>query len=596
MATILSDRIRMGDRTRMLDEHFAVYFGALVQGATAVIFAVYTSIFIAPYHYDLTLPQYGTLFIGQVIAAVLAAIFVIMGSRLRAKRTVRIGLSCSLVGIAMLVATEWAKRLPASYPLLLSSAIFVGAGLGLTFPNLRCHGVCLKPLQTRRQILLMNALLVGGMAGAAGYALGTWGTSAWWSLPILLGVSLIAEMLLTRSLRAPPDGAATPPPGRKIPARFRIYPALALLYGICAVALISAPSYLTGRDGHSQLPFLALAEVALWPALVAGSRVVFAIIDGMASRQYAASIGFFMIAVLLLVLSVAVTSYYVMHVALYLLVAIGCAALLPIDTRPGYEHLAVFPLAVAAGLISLFPAGVGLSRSGLERMTDGGVSSFKVFISIAVLGAVACILLLPIILSWQTMAYFDRPAARTAGPPGTGPPGGAGLPGTLSAPAPRRPHDDRHDGGGDRQPGGATALPPRWQSGPRRHSRLRLVKPGPPRQPRPSPRIPCRPGPEEYRHSADGDPEPPGGGPVVFLRTGHRSDGSRHQVQREQRESPDNCQGKNCCGEPCDVTPPGSLESRRKCECECAPGGEFGGERHPRQLRCRMTAEVQVNC
>jgi hypothetical protein len=470
MATILSDRITVRDRTRMLDERIAVYFGAVVQGAVAVIFAVYTSIFIASYHYDLTLPQYGTLFIGQVIAAVLAAIFVIMGSRLRAKRTVRIGLSCSLAGIAMLVATEWAKRLPASYPLLLCSAIFVGAGLGLTLPNLRCHAVCLKPVQTRRQILLMNALLAGGMAGAAGYALATWGTSAWWSLPILLGVSLIAEILLSRSLRAPPDGAPTCPPGRKIPARFRIYPALALLYGICAVALITAPSYLTGRDGHSQLPFLALAEVAFWPALVAGSRVVFAIIDGMASRQYAASIGFFMIAVLLLVLSISVTSYDVMHVALYLLVAIGCAALLPIDTRPGYEHLAIFPLAVAAGLTALFPAGVGLSRSGLNVMIDIGMSTFKAFISIAVLGAVACILLLPIIMSWQTMSYFDRPAARTTGPPGTGHPGGAGLPGTLSAPAPRRPRDD-HDGGGGREPGGATALPPRSQTGPRRHGR-----------------------------------------------------------------------------------------------------------------------------
>jgi hypothetical protein len=466
----MSDRIRMRDPARMLDERVAVYFGAVVQGAVGVIFAAYTSIFIAPYHYDLTLPQYGTLFIGQVVAAVLAAIFVIMGRRLRAKRTVQIGLSCSLVGIAMLVATEWAKRLPASYPLLLSSAIFVGAGLGLTFPNLRCHGVCLKPLQTRRQILLVNALLVVGMAGAAGYALATWGTSVWWSLPILLGVSLIAEMLLSRSLRAPPDGAPTPPPGRKIPARFRIYPALALLYGICAVALITAPSYLTGSDGHSQLPFLALAEVAFWPALVAGSRVVFAIIDGMASRQYAASIGFFMIAALLLVLSAVVTSYDVMHVALYLLVAIGCAALLPIDTRPGHEHLAIFPLSVAAGLTALFPAGVGLSRSGLDRMTAVGVSSFKVFISIAVLGAVACILLLPIILSWQTMAYFDRPAARSARPPGTGHPGDAGTPGALSAPAPRPPSDYRRDGGG-REPGGATALPPRSQAGPRRHSR-----------------------------------------------------------------------------------------------------------------------------
>jgi hypothetical protein len=391
-----------------------------------------------------------------------------------------VGLSCSLVGIAMLVATEWAKRLPASYPLLLSAAIFVGAGFGLSFPHLRCQVVCFKPLLSRRQVLQLNAFLAGGMAASAAYALATWGTSVWWSLPVLLGVLLIAEMLLSGSLRTPPDGAPVPHPGEKIPARFRVYPGLALLYGICAVALITGPQYLTGKDAHFQLHFLVLAEVAFWPALLVGSRVVFAIIDNMASRQHAASIGFFMIAIVLLALSMAVTNYAVMHVALYLLVGIGIAALLPVDTRPGQEHIAIFPLAVAAGLIGLFPAGVGLSRSGVDMMNNIGMSVFEVFIGLAVLGAAACILLLPIILRWQTMGYFDRPAVRTAAPAGTGHSGGHGMPGALSAPPPRRPQDSPEDGGGGREPGGATALPrrsqagpqtPRPHAGPRRHSR-----------------------------------------------------------------------------------------------------------------------------
>jgi len=449
-------------------ERTTVYFAAVVQGAVAVIFAAYTPLFIATYHYDLTLPQYGTLFIGQVIAAILATMFVMMGRRLRGNLTYRAGLGCSLVGIAMLVGTEWMKRLAVSYPLLLCAAVLVGAGFGLTFPYLRCQVVCFKPLYSRRQIMLVNAFLAGGMAATAVYGLATWGTSAWWSLPVLLGVLLIAEMPLSRCLRTPPDGAPVPRPGEKIPTKFRVYPALAFLYGICAIGLITAPQYLTGRDAHFQLNLLVLAEVAFWPALIAGSRVVFGIIDGMESRQYVASIGFFMIAVALLVLSMAVASYDVMHVALYLLVAIGCAALLPIDTRPGQENIAIFPLAVTGGLTALFPAGVGLSRSSFDRMTDFGISSFTLFISVAVLGAVACILLLPIIMSWQTMAYFDRPTGRTAALPGTGHSGGTGVPGALSAPPPRSPPDSPEDSGGGREPGGATALPPRSQAGPRR--------------------------------------------------------------------------------------------------------------------------------
>jgi hypothetical protein len=52
---ILSDRIRM-------DERITIYSGPFLQGAIAVIFAVYTRRFLAPYHYGLTLPQYGFLF------------------------------------------------------------------------------------------------------------------------------------------------------------------------------------------------------------------------------------------------------------------------------------------------------------------------------------------------------------------------------------------------------------------------------------------------------------------------------------------------------------------------------------------------------
>src|SRR5262249_28661294 len=191
------------------------------------------------------------------------------------------------------------------------------------------------------------------------------------------------------------------------------------------------------------------------------------IIDNMQSRQNACSIGCFMVAILLLVLSAVVTSYNIMHVALYLLVAIGCAALLPIDTRPGQEHVAMFPLAVAAGLMALFPAGVGLSRSSLDSATNiSGLTTFEIFIGLAVLGAVACILLLPIIMNWQTMGYFERPAGRTAALPGTGHSGGLGIPGALSAPPPRRPQESPEDGGGRRERGGATALPPRSQAGP----------------------------------------------------------------------------------------------------------------------------------
>ena len=424
MATMLSDRT-------------VIYSGVVIQGAVAAVFSAFTGIFVARYHYDLTLPQYGALFIPQAFAAVVAALFATcLGCWLRAEHAYRAGLSCSLAGLVLLVATEWAERLAFSYPLLLAASAFVGAGFGLSFPFVRRYAVSLKPLRARRQILQVNGLVAAGAAAAPVFALVTRLTKIWWSLPVVLGILLIAEMLLSRSLRAPLDG---PPAQREnlrgLPLRFRVYPGLALLYGLCAVACLTAPHYLTGTVPSARhLHFLVLAEVAFWAALLQGSRVVFAIIDGLESRQHMASIGVFTIAVVILALSVTITRYDVMYVGLYLLAAIGCAALLPIDTRPGHEYLSAFPLAVAAGLLALFPAGLGLSVFGYDIAARTGISSLALFLSVAAVGAAACLLLLPTILSWRTMAYFDQPATRHAQPPGAGQSGAAAMPGLPAAP------------------------------------------------------------------------------------------------------------------------------------------------------------------
>jgi hypothetical protein len=437
MATILSDRT-------------VIYSGVIIQGAVAALFGAYTSIFVASYHYDLTLPQYGALFMPLVVAAFVAALFsTSLTTWLRAGDAYRAGLGCSLVGTALLVATEWAERLAFTYPLLLVAAAFVGAGFGLSFQCVRCYLVSLKPLRARRQILLANGLVAAGLVAAPVYALLTRATSIWWSLPVVLGILLIAEMLLSRSLQAPVDGLRALRENLHVPVRFRVYPGLALLYGLCAVACVTAPHYLTGPVPSARhLHFLVLAEVAFWAALVQVSRVVFAIIDGMRSRRHVASIGAFTIAIVVLVLSVTISRhdrYDLMHVGIYLLAAIGCAALLPIDTRPGHDHLAAFPLAVTAGLLALFPAGLGLSRFGYDIVERTGVSDLELFLSVAAVGATACILLLPIILNWQTMAYFDQPAGRHGQPPGPGQSGAAPMPGPPAAPPPRRPRDRPED-------------------------------------------------------------------------------------------------------------------------------------------------------
>jgi hypothetical protein len=172
-----------------------------------------------------------------------------------------------------------------------------------------------------------------------------------------------------------------------------------------------------------------------------------------------------------LVLSVTVSRYDVMHIGLYLLAAVGCAALLPIDTRPGHEQLSVYPAAVAAGFWALFPAGLGLSRFGYDIAVRSGVGSLEFFLGVAAVGVAACLLLLPILLSWRTMGYFEQPARRHVLPPGAGQSAAAVPPSPPAAPPPRRPRDRPEGDSEGKEPGGATALPDSQQRGSRREGR-----------------------------------------------------------------------------------------------------------------------------
>ena len=421
MATILSDRPRMRDRVMTHGEWIAVYSGVFIQGSMLVVFAAYTGIFVSRYRYGLTLPQYGLLFIPQVLAVVCAALFsTVVSYRFRAARSYVAGLGCSLLGMTLLFATAWAPRLAVSYPLLLASTAFTGLGGGLSFPFLRRYAVAMQPLRARRQILLMNGLLAAGMAVAPVYALLTASTSAWWSLSLLLGLLIIAEIVLSRSLRTPPEGRPARQRDWLIPAGLRAYPGLALLYGACAVICITAPPHVTGSASHIHFSLLVLAEVAFWAAMMQGFRVVFAIIDGMRSGQRAANVGIFIIAIIVLALSHTMGRYDVMHAGLYLLAAVGCAALLPIDARPGHEQIALVPLAVTGGLIALFPVGLGLSRYGYDVVARAGMTPLEEFLGVAGVGAVACMLLLPVIRNWRTLEYFEQPAGRNPGAPHLG--------------------------------------------------------------------------------------------------------------------------------------------------------------------------------
>ena len=218
-------------------ERTIINAAGLAQGIVLVTFPAASTIFTDTSEYGLSSTQYGTMFLPQVALAITASLLGAgLARRISAKRVYLLGLACSIVAMVLLLASTLVKSdQAAAYPMLLVATAFLGAGFGLTVPVLNTYTSVFHPDSVDRSVLTLNALLGLGTALAPVLVAIFVGLGFWWGLPIVSTVLLVG--LLAVSLRLPLRAealASARVPGRPgLPARFWLYAAFAVCYGIC---------------------------------------------------------------------------------------------------------------------------------------------------------------------------------------------------------------------------------------------------------------------------------------------------------------------------------------------------------------------------
>ena len=263
-------------------ERTVINAAGLVQGIVLVTFPAASTIFTDTSEYGLSSSQYGAMFLPQVALAIATSL---LGSglarRISAKRVYLLGLACSTISMVLLLTSTLVKsNQAAAYPMLLVATAFLGAGFGLTVPVLNTYTSVFNPDSVDRSVLVLNALLGLGTALAPVLVAIFVGLGFWWGLPITSTVLLVA--LLAVSLRLPlraETGASAPAPRRPgVPARFWLYAAFAVCYGICETMNGNWSQLdMTTSLGASRTQ-ASLALAAFW-AMVTVGRVLFAMIE-----------------------------------------------------------------------------------------------------------------------------------------------------------------------------------------------------------------------------------------------------------------------------------------------------------------------------
>ncbi len=364
-----------------------LYVIGVVQGLALVSFPAASAILVSPAGFALSSTQYGAMFIPQVVLAILASAFgSALSRRLGLRRVLQLGLCGNLLSMALLAASPLLIGSQAAFVVLLLATATLGLGFGATTMTINTLVQRLsEPERQDVRMLTLNALIGLGTALAPLLIALFTRIAAWWALPALMTLSLAA--LLFATLRTPLDAAIDDAPRDQAwPARFWVYAALVLLYGV--VESLSgnwASLYLTNQRQVSA-ENASFALTAFWIMLTLG-RIGFAVL----ARRLPVTLVLVGLPILLAVAFQIVAQAQAAGpgIAAFALVGLACSAILPLALSFAGKELPGDPAATLGALIAFYQIGYGMAAFGGGPLLDRAGIAYSSLFSLGSLVALA---------------------------------------------------------------------------------------------------------------------------------------------------------------------------------------------------------------
>ncbi|WP_291987844.1 MFS transporter [Candidatus Accumulibacter sp. ACC007] len=349
----------------------AVYLAGVAQGVALVTFPAASAVFTAAAGYGLSSTEYGGMFVPQAITAIGASLLGAgLARRLGAKRIYLLGLLANLLAMALLIVSSLVMRQHTlAYGLLLLATASLGVGFGFTVPTLNTLAAAFFPQRVDRAVLGLNALLGLGTALAPLFVALFVGLGIWWGLPLLVAVALVGLLLFSRRLTfcagAPAIGGGNDAPmSSGLPARFWLFAAFALLYGVCETINANWASLYMSRELGASATMASLALTVFWGS-VTGGRMLFAAIERFLPPRRSCQLLPWVVAGALIGAALLPRSDPLLGIATFALAGLGCSALLPLAISFGQQQLPGMASSVAGGLIAFYQMGYGIAAFGV---------------------------------------------------------------------------------------------------------------------------------------------------------------------------------------------------------------------------------------
>jgi fucose permease len=362
-----------------------IYAAGLAQGLALVTFPAAGAVFTSATGYNLSNAEYGAIFEPEAILAIVASLLGAgLTSRLGVRRIYLLGLVANLLAISLLLASKFVMTDHATaYGMLLAATTCLGAGFGLTVPSINTFAAGSFPSKVDEAILALNALLGLGTALAPVFIAVFLALGIWWGLPLLVGMLLVVVLLFsfTQPLNAvePPHSATSRPAKVKFPARFWLFAAFVLLYGI-AETVDGNWASLFMLKGLGANAVLASAALALFWGTVTAGRVLFAILVKWIPETAVFRILPLVVAASFILCGCLHRANALGGLFAFAVAGFGCSALLPLTLSFGQKEMTSIAGSVAGGLITFYEIGYAIAAFGVGPLqTRAGMPLGTIF-------------------------------------------------------------------------------------------------------------------------------------------------------------------------------------------------------------------------
>jgi MFS family permease len=387
---------------------------AAFQGLALVTFPTLSSVLTDPDRYDLSRDAYGALFVPQSLLAIALSLGGAgLVRRYGLKRIFLIGLTFDVLSMALLAFSGLVmSNRSLVYGLLLSATTCLGIGFALVTPALNVLAASFAPTATDQAVLIVNALLGAAAALAPVLLIVFVGLGFWWGLPVLAAAALLTLLIVSTRLPFDVAGSTVRNLTLRIPARFWIFAAFALIYGLCEQMNGTwAPLYMTDHFGVT-MTLASLALTVFW-ALDAAGRVLFAL----TSKLIPETVVFRALPLLLVIAFVLLASLPQGANPLggafaFALAGIGASALLPLVISFAQRSMPNIAAPVTSLVFAMYLIGYGLAAFGGGSLQNNGIGLQELYGVSIILAMIVAILAFAIVAALEGNSVAVRQAER----------------------------------------------------------------------------------------------------------------------------------------------------------------------------------------